>query len=115
VRHMVVSGIRSTAPVTIGARSPEGQHCFDGLLDDVRISASALPQDQLLLFNERGSEQTVGWWKFEIDPGVYKDSSSRGNEISAPMVEDPGENPRRAALVDFCHVLLNSNEFLYVD
>jgi hypothetical protein len=24
-------------------------------------------------------------------------------------------DPRRAALVDFCHVLLNSNEFLYVD
>jgi hypothetical protein len=114
-RHMVVSGIRSTAPVTIGARSPEGHHCFDGLVDDVRISASALAQDQLLLFNERGSEQTVGWWKFEIDPGVYKDSSSRGNEISAPMVQDPGENPRRAALVDFCHVLLNSSEFLYVD
>jgi len=33
----------------------------------------------------------------------------------------PGHAPRsntsadRAALVDFCHVLLNSNEFLYVD
>jgi hypothetical protein len=29
--------------------------------------------------------------------------------------ESPGSEARRAALQDFCHVLLNTNEFLYVD
>ncbi len=30
-------------------------------------------------------------------------------------VPQPAADPRTAALIDFCHVLLNSSEFLYVD
>jgi hypothetical protein len=33
----------------------------------------------------------------------------------SPGESAEGNNPRRAALVDFCQVLLNANEFLYVD
>jgi len=34
---------------------------------------------------------------------------------SAPRTTAADAAPQRAALVDFCQVLLNSNEFLYVD
>lgn len=30
-------------------------------------------------------------------------------------VEDPAEKTRQMALADFCHMLLSSNEFLYVE
>jgi hypothetical protein len=113
--HKVTSGIRSPSPLLIGARSGNTRHTFDGLIDDVRISTVALAQEQLLMTNERASEQTAGWWKFEVDPGVYRDSSSHANNIAAKIVQAPREDPRSSALVDFCHVLLNTNEFLYVD
>ena len=113
--HKVTSGIRSPGPLLIGARSGNARHIFDGLIDDVRISTVALAQEQLLMTNERASEQTAGWWKFEVDPGVYRDSSSHANNIAAKIVQAPREDPRSSALVDFCHVLLNTNEFLYVD
>jgi hypothetical protein len=32
-----------------------------------------------------------------------------------PTTDRHGEGPDKSALIDFCHVLLNSNEFLYVD
>jgi hypothetical protein len=115
VAHKVTSGIRSNAPVTIGARAPNGTHLFDGLIDDVRISDIALPPERLLIADERASEHTAAWWKFEADPGVYADSSGHGNAIAPRMVEAPAEDPKMSALVDFCHVLLNTNEFLYVD
>ena len=46
---------------------------------------------------------------------MYKDSSPRGNDIEAKIVQAKPSDPARAAFVDFCHVLLNSNEFLYTD
>jgi len=35
------------------------------------------------------------------------------NAGNAPPVDDV--DPQTAARIDFCHVLLNSNEFLYVE
>jgi mono/diheme cytochrome c family protein len=115
VAHTVTTGIASDAAVTIGARAPHGTHLFDGLIDDVRISRTALPSERLLLADERASEQTAAWWKFEPDPGVYADSSGHGNAIVPRIIATPSEDPKMSALVDFCHVLLNTNEFLYVD
>ena len=45
-----------------------------------------------------------------------RDSSPNGLHLSAPaprMARPKGDAP--SALADFCHVLLNANEFLYVD
>ena len=64
---------------------------------------------------EVSGEHTVGYWKFEADPGQYKDSSKRGGDITETQVQSAPVDTSFAALVDFCHVLLNTNEFLYVD
>jgi hypothetical protein len=40
---------------------------------------------------------------------------SRHADLPVPAAKPRNTQPGHAALVDFCHVLLNSNEFLYVD
>jgi hypothetical protein len=115
VPHKVTSGIRSSAPLRIGARADDARNLFDGLIDDVRLSSAPLTAEQLLLTSAASSESTVGYWKFEPDPGVYKDSSVRHADIAPRIIEAPKIDPRDAAFADFCQVLLNSNEFLYLD
>ena len=114
IAHKVTSGTRGTVPLVIGGRTDTGNQ-FDGLIDDVRISDVPLPQDQLLISRETVGEHTVGYWKFEADPGCYKDSSNRGGDIMAAKTEGAPIDTSFTALVDFCHVLLNANEFLYID
>ncbi len=113
--HKVTSGINAGVPLQIGARSAAATNLFDGLIDDVRLSDTPLAVEQLLLNNAAVSEHTIGYWKFENDPGVYRDSSPRAAHIQPRMIEPPRVNPGAAAFADFCHVLLNANEFLYTD
>jgi hypothetical protein len=115
VTHSVVSGLANDAPLTIGGPPTGSGNLFDGLIDDVRLSNVALPAEQLHFTTAAVGEPTVGWWKFEPDPGPYADSGGRALAIAAPQPAGPREDPRQLTLVDFCHVLLNSNEFLYVD
>ena len=115
VAHKITAGIRSTAPLRIGARGDDAKHLFDGLIDDVRLSTVPLASEQLLLTSAATTETTAGYWKFENDPGVYKDSSQRHADIVPRIIEAPKVDPRAAALADFCQMLLNSNEFLYLD
>jgi hypothetical protein len=84
------------------------------LIDDVRLSSQALKPDELLLARETSREGTVGYWRFEeADP--LKDSSPNGCNVRPEVSPAAASDAATAALVDFCHVLLNSNEFLYVD
>ncbi len=115
VKHKTGSGIGAAVPFVIGGLAEGVKHGFDGLIDDVRLSSIPLPAERLLLTSEGASEHTVGLWKFEPDPGVHKDSAQRGGDILAKVIDPPRPDPKSAGLVDFCQVLLNSNEFLYVD
>ena len=89
---------------------------WDGIIDDVRLSRTALPAEALMLNSAQPiSDATVGYWKFETSSGLYKDSSPKGHDIEAKIVQSKPADPAAAAFVDFCHILLNSNEFLYLD
>ncbi len=115
-KHRVTSQTRAPLPFTIGGRSGGQNHFWDGLIDDVRLSSAALNPDQLLVNLEGVTGTSVGYWRFEANPDVYKDVSNHGNDIRPKLL--PSTNvldPKTQALVDFCHVLLNANEFLYVD
>ncbi len=115
IAHAVTSGIANDAPLVIGG-TPTGEgSLFDGLIDDVRLSDTALHAEDLLFTSPSPNEHTMGFWKFEASPNPYADSSGRGHDISSSRQKDQRKDPRFAALVDFCHVLLNSNEFLYLD
>jgi hypothetical protein len=103
---------------TIGGRGgPKPGNVWDGLVDDVRLSSEALDDERLLLTAESVGPSTVGYWEFEPAEGVFRDSSANRLDLSVAG-DDPktsAADARRQALVDFCHVLLNANEFLYVD
>ncbi|HWL10636.1 MAG TPA: DUF1553 domain-containing protein [Planctomicrobium sp.] len=109
----LVSITTNSAPLILGNRGgADGR--FDGLLDDVRISNSALSQNQLLLTVEGTNSSTVGYWQFEPHPGLLHDTVPNGLTIQSGRVE-PKVSSEKGALIDLSHVLLNSNEFLYVD
>ena len=114
VPHKVTSNHQSNLSVIIGARDPEKRQIWDGLIDDVRLSRRALKQDELLLARESSDEGTVGFWRFE-EPDFFKDSSPNGHNIRSDISPAARSDPATSALIDFCHVLLNSNEFLYVE
>ena len=115
IPHTTIANIHSTTPLTIGGRAGEAKHLWDGVIDDVRLSNVALAKEELLLTKEGASEQTRGYWRFEPTPGVFKDSSIFAHDIQPPTIAPPKIDAKQTAVADFCHVLLNSNEFLYVD
>ena len=104
---------------TIGGRVRTKRHYWHGLIDEVRLSAAALRPDELLVNDPefRVNERTVGYWKFEESDHVYKDASSRGNTLRSASGASRTKRlpPDVQALADLCHVILNSNAFLYVD
>ena len=114
VSHKVTANHQSNLPLVFGARDPAKHQFWDGLIDDVRLSDKALRPEELLLAHEDVNESTVGYWRFQ-EPDALKDSSPNGHNIRPEVSPSAQSDPATAALVDFCHVLLNSNEFLYVD
>jgi len=115
-KHTVTGSVRGQMPFSIGGRHGEQNHFWDGLIDDVRLSNVVLRPEQLLLAAETVTDRCVGYWRFEPGANVYKDASTHGNDIRPKtLVNTTSPDPRGQALVDFCHVLLNANEFLYVD
>jgi mono/diheme cytochrome c family protein len=115
IAHTVASGIANETPLVIGGLGAGNGNLFDGLIDDVRISDTALKNEELLFTSPSPGEHTMGYWKFEAAPTPYADSSAHGHDITAEKQKGKVKDPRFAALVDFCHILLNSNEFLYLD
>ena len=113
--HQIRSLPDNQLPVTVGARSTGTGGVFDGLIDDIRLSSLALQEGQLLYANEEPLDTTMTWWRFEPEPGVFQDSSGNAHHIMADHRGQTMLTPDAMALVDFCHALLNSNEFLYLD
>jgi mono/diheme cytochrome c family protein len=114
--HRSALPIHAAANFTIGGRDTQPDQVWDGLIDDVRLSKSVLKPEQLLLTSESITETTMGFWRFESATSYHKDASPKGNDIRVKLAPPaPPGDPRTAALVDFCHVLLNANEFIYVD
>lgn len=99
------------APV-IGGRAGITGHSWDGLIDNVRLSSIALKENQTLLYGEVTRKDTLAFWKF-AKASFYSDSSLYGNTLEPKGIVPI--NPALALLSEYCHVLLNSNEFIYVD
>ena len=114
VPHRVTANHQSNLPLVIGAREPEKSVVWVGLVDDVRLSRAALKPEHLLVTREGVTEDTVGYWLFE-EPGFFKDSSPHGHSIRSDISPTGRLDANAAALTDFCHLLFNANEFLYLD
>jgi hypothetical protein len=116
VPHQTVKDYRSDVAFAIGGRDGATTHYWDGLVGEVRLSSKRLGRDELLIDDEKPHESTVGHWKFETEPSMLADSSGNEFTLSTAGTESSlPSDPRTAALVDLCHILLNANEFIYVD
>ncbi|MEM6366396.1 MAG: DUF1553 domain-containing protein, partial [Planctomycetota bacterium] len=120
IPHQLTGGFENPSPFTFGRISGTRAAPFDGLIDDVRLTSVALPQDQILYTIESENDATVGYWQFESDPGVRVNSVRANSSDHTLSIDAHGEatvpwSASQAAFVDWCHVLLNSNEFLYID
>ena len=87
---------------------------------DRRSAAVAMraPAGRPVARGRRGDRQTtVGHWRVRKHARHVGQSSGNGLVLRSGALAAAGRHRSgdAAALVDFCHVLLNSNEFLYVD
>ncbi len=112
VPHDIVGGLTNNQPLVIGGRGDKTS-VFDGLIDSVRLSRGELDQGRLLFTGEAVAESTVGYWRFESDPGVRRDSSPNGLDLIDSSAIATASDPIAGAMIDLCHAVLNSNEFLY--
>ena len=124
VRHGVTGAPEPAPPLVLGGRdgtAGDDADGWDGLIGEVRIAGAALTPEQTLLAGGDAGDATVGHWRFEDAPGVLKETAGRLPDLTRTAPKDnadrTGEDrvPVDPALIDLCHVLLNSNEFLYVD
>lgn len=116
VEHSIIGEFSNTSPMTIGSVYANNSGNFDGLIDDIRLSNAALGIDQLLFTREGLGKQTVGYWQFESKPDVFRDASENNLhiQISGNTITNKSD-AQNNAWIDFCQVLLNSSEFLYVE
>jgi hypothetical protein len=115
VPHKVIKGYRSDHSLVIGGRDGNERHRWDGLIDDVLVSSAALADEKLAIHSAGDPERLAGMWKFEAESGILHDTSPNSNHLTYQTNAPAQSTPSQQILVDFCHVLLNSNEFLYVD
>jgi hypothetical protein len=111
--HRVVTGYRTERALVIGGRDGITRHRWDGLIDDVRLSSAATPASALTPDAPPDGNAMVGWWRFDAAGDSLADNSPHGRTLR--LNAEPLQSSPAGALVDLCHVLLNSSEFLYVD
>jgi Protein of unknown function (DUF1553)/Protein of unknown function (DUF1549)/Planctomycete cytochrome C len=133
VEHNMMTDLENDVPITIGGCGAKSLAVFDGLIDDIRISKTLVPESRLLLTSEIVTNDTVGFWRFEAEPGIMHDSSGFASHLTDELADVDREKkdkldskskgdskaiehpPEYTAFIDLCHAMLNSNEFLYVD
>jgi hypothetical protein len=111
VPHKVTGAYAGERAFAIGGRDGSKRHRWDGLIDQVRVTGRALDEKELLLSGTDRPEGILGWWTFDAADALLAEQSGEG----VPLVRTSATAQLPPRLVDFCHVLLNSNEFLYVD
>jgi hypothetical protein len=112
--HKVTANHQSNLPIIIGCRDQDKHQPWDGLIDDLRLARRALKPEELWVARPAADQSIVGYWRFE-SPKFFQDSSAYGHHIRPEIAPTAGTDPQTAALIDFCHVLLNSSEFIYVE
>ncbi len=112
-----LTGVRTaTQPIQLGGKGADRESSFHGVIDDLRLSAGALTDQDLLYSNEDVRPSALGFWRFENKTGTLRDSSGKGRDLAVGVVKATVDTKSGATpLAALCHALLNSSEFLYVE
>lgn len=108
VKHGILGklGTGQATPV-IGGTARRNGHLFDGVIEGVLVASGILPDGALSADPALWSGGTLTW--------LPRRGGATGKfEVSGGSVHAESSDPRLRAMADLCHVLLNSNEFLYL-
>lgn len=114
VAHQVTRRPTTETPLVVGGRFLSKTHDWDGWIDDVRLSKAALRTTDLLVNDTQTRADTIGYWTFAKRDAFLRDQSGRENHFHSSTA-GVQHDPRLEGLVDLCHAILNSNEFLYLE
>ena len=101
--------------VVVGGRVAKGLH-WDGQIASFSVSSTALPNERLKVFGDSEGEGTgrIVDWTFSGENGEQPAPGARWLRDKPKTPPQKPPSPALAALADFCHALLSSNEFLYL-
>lgn len=122
VAHQVVGGlsVKEGVATLLGGRAQSGHH-WDGQLARISVSEGALKKEQLLVSPQRSEAESlfpearrVIDWNFAGNDGETPAPGTSWVRQAKEAVPS-GVSPKLlGAVTDFCHAMLNSNEFLYL-
>jgi hypothetical protein len=97
----------------IGGRDQSG-HLWDGQLARLVISSGVLVRDQLLISAPKSPPSRLIDWSFKGQDGERPVPNTAWIRREKPKSSSAPPFSTLAAVTDFCHALLTSNEFLYL-
>jgi hypothetical protein len=114
VQHPVVGGyVNPERQLMLGGRERDSRSLWDGAISRVLLTSGLLAKDQLLV----GAVQNAPRCLFDAQAETLS-NTSEPKFVWEKSAAKPGSgsiaSPQLEALADFCHVLINSNEFLYL-
>lgn len=122
VQHQIVKGLAapSAGPAIIGGRGQKGHH-WDGQLARIAVSKGRLDRMQLLTYPQRSDAESllpaatrILDWNFAGSNGERPAPGTAWKREAATAPAGSVPPALLGAVTDFCHALLNSNEFLYL-
>jgi cytochrome c553 len=102
-----VKKLTADAPLIVGGRAGSSSHRLSGRIRLLRLSTADILKVADRQFQEPNKAQTIANWQF-FGEHPLEDQSSHSRDLQAATTAVS------SVWVDFCHVLLNANESLYL-
>lgn len=116
VPHPIARDVAGESPLVIGGRAEKrAASQWDGLIDEVRLSKGLITAEQCFYQqkNKTLPSSVMASWQFEPETGFLNDTAQKVVNLTTVTPKNASASENNA-LADFCHALLNSNEFLYL-
>jgi len=97
----------------VGGRDQRG-HLWDGQLARLVLTSGALSKEQLLIAGPKDLPNRLIDWSFKEEDGEQPAPGTTWLRPEKPKSPSGIPSNSLAAVTDFCHALLTSNEFLYL-
>ena len=111
IAHQVIASEEQDYPFMLGGRTNQKRHRWDGWLDEVQLLNVALTKEEILNQEFKPSKESiVGNWNFDSQELPISDTIHQ-----RALVVQGVKQSIPQGLIDICHILLNSNEFIYID
>ena len=112
-RHSLIGGyVNAEHGLMIGGRDRDPKSLWDGAISRVVVTNGALPQSQLSFGTKEAAPRSL----FDAQAETLNSTSEPRFvwEKTKPKETSKRLSAKQEALADFCHSLINSNEFLYL-